>query len=228
MPRPRNLRRVAQLPVATCFEPRGIPPERRGEVRMPTEGLEALRLVDLEGHSPSDAARRMGVSRHTLGRVLTEARRAAAEALAGGHALRIEGGHWTLEPAPSPSTEAPPKELPMNRIAISSRGPGLDAEVDLHFGRAPGFVLVDVDTLEHRYLDNAAVQMRAHGAGIQAAQRVADAGASVVLTGRVGPKAHRALGQAGVRVEETLAAGTCVRDAVARFRAAHPLPEPEQ
>lgn len=224
MPRPRQPRRVARLPEVTCFEPRGGASASDPEVRMSVEGLEAIRLVDLEGLATEDAARRMGVSRHTFGRVLADARQSAAEALALGRRLRIEGGHWTLEANPSPLPHRLRKELVMNRIAISSQGPGLDAAVDPHFGRAPGFVLVDVDTLEHRFLDNAAAQARAHGAGIAAAQSVADAGASVVITGRAGPKAHRALGAAGIQVEETLTAGARVRDAVARFKSAHSEP----
>jgi predicted DNA-binding protein (UPF0251 family) len=56
------------------------------------DGLEALRLADLEGLYQEEAARRMGISRATFARVLTEARRAVAEALLEGRALLIGGG----------------------------------------------------------------------------------------------------------------------------------------
>ena len=62
------------------------------ECVLPLEGMEALRLADLEGLTAAEAAERMGVSRHTFGRVLREARHVVAGALAGGKALRIEGG----------------------------------------------------------------------------------------------------------------------------------------
>jgi predicted DNA-binding protein (UPF0251 family) len=41
----------------------------------------------------------MGVSRHTFGRILTEGRNAAADALVSGRALRIEGGDHELKPS---------------------------------------------------------------------------------------------------------------------------------
>lgn len=52
--------------------------------------LEALRLCDRDGMYQDDAARLMGVSRPTLGRMLEEARRKVAEALTLGKAICIE------------------------------------------------------------------------------------------------------------------------------------------
>jgi predicted Fe-Mo cluster-binding NifX family protein len=56
----------------------------------------------------------------------------------------------------------------------------------------------------------------ARGAGIQAAEHVANSGAEVVLTGYVGPKAFKALQAAGIRVAQDLADMT-VRQAVEMF-----------
>ncbi|HML55946.1 MAG TPA: DUF134 domain-containing protein, partial [Solidesulfovibrio magneticus] len=96
MPRHRQHRRVASAPTATFFKPQGVPLREADAVVLPVEGLEALRLADLEGLCAEAAAEAMGVSRHTFGRVLAEARRAAATALVGGLALRIEGGSYRL------------------------------------------------------------------------------------------------------------------------------------
>jgi predicted Fe-Mo cluster-binding NifX family protein len=85
-------------------------------------------------------------------------------------------------------------------IAISSQGPTLDHAVDPRFGRAAGFILFDTESREHRWLENTSNASQAQGAGIQTAQSVAEAGAAVVLTGRVGPKAEAALGQGNVRI----------------------------
>jgi predicted DNA-binding protein (UPF0251 family) len=60
------------------------------------EELEALRLVDLEGHYQEDAARQMNVSRSTLQRIVTEARAKVVEALSEGTALHIEGGTFRV------------------------------------------------------------------------------------------------------------------------------------
>ncbi len=94
MPRPKKMRRVALLPQATYFKPAGVPVRRLDEVRLTVEGLEALRLKDVQGLDPEECAQAMRVSRPTFHRVLEAARRRVAEALVGGKALRIEGGDF--------------------------------------------------------------------------------------------------------------------------------------
>ena len=104
----------------------------------------------------------------------------------------------------------------MNKIAISSEGPSLDDRVDPRFGRAAGFIIVDPETLAFEYCDNGSSQIRAQGAGIQAAEFVAQAGATAVLTGFVGPKAFQALAAAGIRVAQNMG-NVKVRKAVEEF-----------
>ncbi len=96
MARPKNSRRVERAPGATFFTPCGVPLTEAETVTLTVEGLEALRLSDLEGLNASDAAGRCGVSRHAYGRTLAEARRTVAEALVKGRILRIEGGKVTV------------------------------------------------------------------------------------------------------------------------------------
>ena len=105
----------------------------------------------------------------------------------------------------------------MNRIAVTSEGPSLDDKVDPRFGRAAGFVVVDLDTMDTEYIDNGRSQVMAQGAGIQAAELVARAGVSCLLTGYVGPKAFQALSAAGIKVGQNLE-GLTVRQAVERFK----------
>ena len=102
-------------------------------------------------------------------------------------------------------------------IAVSSDGPTLEDAVDSRFGRAAGFVLVDADG-QTRWLDNGASQAMAHGAGIETARRIAEAGAKILLTGVVGPKAAATLRAVGVRVVEGME-GLTVGQAVAKFKA---------
>lgn len=105
----------------------------------------------------------------------------------------------------------------MSKIAVTSEGPGLDDPVDPRFGRAAGFVVVDLDTMETQYLDNGQSQVMAQGAGIQAAELIARAGVSCLLTGVVGPKAFQALSASGVKIVQNLE-GLTVREAVERFK----------
>ncbi|MDP3428185.1 MAG: NifB/NifX family molybdenum-iron cluster-binding protein, partial [Humidesulfovibrio sp.] len=85
-------------------------------------------------------------------------------------------------------------------IAVTSEGPKLTDMVDPRFGRAAGFVVVDLATMAVSYVDNGSSQVLAQGAGIQAAENVAKAGAGVVLSGFVGPKAFQALSAGGIQV----------------------------
>ena len=106
----------------------------------------------------------------------------------------------------------------MEKIAISSEGPSLDALVDPRFGRAAGFLIVDPNTMAFEYLENGAAQAMGQGAGIQAAETVAQTGAKIVLTGYVGPKAFQALSATGIKIGQNLENIT-VREAVERYKA---------
>ncbi len=92
MPRPRQCRRVAQLPQATYYKPRGVPMRMLQQVALTVDELEAIRLADLEGLYQEEAAGRMNVSRQTFGRIVEAARKKVADALVNGKALSIEGG----------------------------------------------------------------------------------------------------------------------------------------
>jgi predicted DNA-binding protein (UPF0251 family) len=93
MARPVSPRNIAGRPVATLFKPGGVP--ALAQIPMALDEFEAVRLADLEQLEQAQAARRMGVSRQTFGRVLGAARRKVAQALVLGHALRIEGSGAT-------------------------------------------------------------------------------------------------------------------------------------
>ena len=105
----------------------------------------------------------------------------------------------------------------MTKIAVSSSGNDLDSPVDPRFGRAARFLIVDEENLDFSALDNSASGGMAHGAGIQAAENVARSGATVVLSGFVGPKAYNALSAAGVRIGQGVE-GMTVREAVQKFK----------
>jgi predicted DNA-binding protein (UPF0251 family) len=74
----------------------GIPLDQLKTITLLHEELEALRLVDLEGHYQEVAAEEMSVSRSTLQRIVSEARRKVVEALIEGAALHIEGGTFRV------------------------------------------------------------------------------------------------------------------------------------
>ncbi len=92
MPRPQSPRRISEELAATVFKPRGVPVGELETLELTLDGLEALRLADLEGLYQEEAARRMGISRPTFARIVAEARQIVARALLEGKALTVQGG----------------------------------------------------------------------------------------------------------------------------------------
>jgi len=233
MARPKKCRMVDSAPGVRLFKPQGIPARQLEEIYLSFEGYEALRLSDLEGLRQNEAAERMKISRQTFGRVLAEARRAVTETIVKGLVLRIEGGDYRTaggDPAPLATCRHPgasvrdsiPKSQgerqEMHKIAVSSEGPDLDGPIDPRFGRAAGFVIIDPDTMASEYVDNAASQGMAQGAGIQTAELMTRHEVGVVLTGYVGPKAFQALSAAGIKIGQNLEE-LSVRQAVEKYKA---------
>ena len=85
------------------------------------------------------------------------------------------------------------------KVAVSSSGKDLNAQVDPRFGRCAYFIIVDTDDMSYDFYNNDNIALGG-GAGIQSAQFVASKGAKVVLTGNVGPNAVKTLSAAGVEV----------------------------
>ena len=85
------------------------------------------------------------------------------------------------------------------KIAVSSTGRDPTSDVEAHFGRCPGFLVVDSKVGDYQFIENNALGS-AHGAGIQTAQYLASMGVKVVIAGNVGPNAYSALTAAGVEV----------------------------
>jgi predicted Fe-Mo cluster-binding NifX family protein len=102
------------------------------------------------------------------------------------------------------------------KIAITTSGPTLDAELDPRFGRCAYFLIVDTNTLDFEAIENANAALGG-GAGIQSGQLMAGKGVKFVLTGNCGPNAHATLSAAGIGVIPGCSG--VVRDAVEQFRA---------
>jgi len=86
------------------------------------------------------------------------------------------------------------------RIAVTTQGDDLDAQIDSRFGRAPKFLILNTETMRFDLVANTQSLDLAQGAGIQSAQNVLAHKPDVVLTGNCGPKAFRVLKAAGIKV----------------------------
>ena len=102
------------------------------------------------------------------------------------------------------------------KIAFTTSGATLDAPLDSRFGRAPKFLIYDLDRETFEVIDNQQNLNAAQGAGIQSAETVVRLGAKSLVTGHCGPKAFRVLLAAGIKVYTTDA--TTVAEALKAFR----------
>jgi predicted Fe-Mo cluster-binding NifX family protein len=85
------------------------------------------------------------------------------------------------------------------KIAVSTKGPTLDSQLDPRFGRTTGFILYDSDSGVITYLDNASQGNQSSKPGITSAKMIVDEGADKLITGQMGPNAARVLERADVR-----------------------------
>lgn len=101
------------------------------------------------------------------------------------------------------------------KVAVSSTGENLNAQLDPRFGRCAFFLVVNPDDMSFEAFNNESAA-QGGGAGIQAAQFLASLKVEVVITGNCGPNALQTLAAAGVE----LFAGQAgpVEEVVERFK----------
>ena len=104
------------------------------------------------------------------------------------------------------------------KIIVSSMGDKLDAMVDPRFGRCAYFIIANVE--ENKIKSFEAMQNQGvnamGGAGIQAAQLVANKGAEVVISGNMGPNAFGVLSKTGIKIV-TGVGGISVKESIERY-----------
>jgi len=101
------------------------------------------------------------------------------------------------------------------KICITCEGQALDSKGDPRFGRCRNFIFFDVESGSFQARENANLGLQG-GAGIQSAQLMSSEGVKAVLTGNIGPNAHKVLSAAGISVF-TGVSGT-VKEAVEGFK----------
>lgn len=90
VPKHKKLRHCECRFKGKAFKPTGVPMSEIDRITLFLDELEALRLCDLDDLTQDEAGKRMGVSRGTVQRILSSARKKSAAALAGGKAIVFE------------------------------------------------------------------------------------------------------------------------------------------
>ncbi|NLL38237.1 MAG: dinitrogenase iron-molybdenum cofactor biosynthesis protein [Clostridiales bacterium] len=100
------------------------------------------------------------------------------------------------------------------KIAIPVDNNDLNTTVCMSFGRTPYFLIYEIESKEHTFLDNGAAASQG-GAGIKAAQVIADNQVDAVLVPRCGENAAEVFKAAGIKLYKTT--GDLVKENIDAF-----------
>lgn len=104
----------------------------------------------------------------------------------------------------------------MKRIAFTTTGNNLVAELDPRFSRTKRFLVYDLEQQQVSLLENRQSRATPLRAGARAVEAVAGAGVEALVTGRCCPRTYRALQAAGIQVYRSSAA--TVKDALSALQ----------
>ena len=105
------------------------------------------------------------------------------------------------------------------KIVFTAKGTDMNAVMDPRFGRTEYFVIYDEDTKSVGSFDNRAIENEAHGAGPRTAQKMAEYGAEVLITGN-GPGGNAATALKATGTEVYVGAGDMtVKEAYEAYKA---------
>ncbi|NLM16099.1 MAG: dinitrogenase iron-molybdenum cofactor biosynthesis protein [Candidatus Riflebacteria bacterium] len=102
------------------------------------------------------------------------------------------------------------------RIAMPVNEKKAEGTINPSFGRAPYFLIYNTETKETVFVDNKAMESRG-GAGIKAAQTLADNNVEALLVPRLGENAADALNAAEIKIYKTI--NDSIKDNIEAFAA---------
>ena len=85
------------------------------------------------------------------------------------------------------------------KVAISTAGNSLDANVDPRFGRCNHFIIINTSDMSYNVISNDA-QYEGHGAGVSAAQKIIQQDIDAIISGNIGPNAFQVIRAANVKI----------------------------
>ena len=208
MARPVKCRRVCKIPENLGFAP-VTPGKDQEPVILNVDEFETLRLIDREGLNQEQCGLYMDVARTTVQQIYTAARKKIADALVEGRPLKIEGGQYRLcrqEDHCPGCRGCLGKTLPARHIkeegTMKIAIPLDENKTDVCpvLARAPYFLFSSDGVQE--ILENPASQAQG-GAGLKAAQFLADQDTDVILTVRCGQNSADVFEAAEIQIFKT-------------------------
>ncbi|MBW1676704.1 MAG: NifB/NifX family molybdenum-iron cluster-binding protein [Deltaproteobacteria bacterium] len=101
------------------------------------------------------------------------------------------------------------------KVAVTSKGKTLDAEVEPRFSRSPFFVIVNTETGDFKAFENPGASAK-DAASVKAVKFLIDKGAKAIITGNLGHNAFVIIQDTPLRVY--LCGGGTIREAIADFK----------
>lgn len=100
------------------------------------------------------------------------------------------------------------------KILIPAEQPNMNGEISPSFGRAPFFLVYDIEQKAEEFIKNTAADNRG-GAGIAAAQLVVDSGAQVLIVPRLGENAAEVLATSNIIIKKSVS--PAIKDTIRAF-----------
>lgn len=210
MARPCKTRRLECLPKAVLYEPLNAEFAEREPSEIAIEDFEVVRLVDGYGIHIEEAAKKVGVSRSTAGRMLERCRRAIALGIEMRAPLYLDASR-NLELDCGDDLRMHSKDRTAGcGLAVAAMCSDMDADVSRLFGRAELFVVFDDEGCFFECIENPGATS-SRSAASKAVAVLKQAGVKRVVAGRFGSEALAALGAS--QIEPFLASGLSIRKA---------------
>lgn len=228
-PRPKNIRKVREIPSAIGFVP--VAYRRKAQsIVLYIEEYESVYLCDHEGKTQAEAAESMGISRPTLTRIYASARKKIADALINQCALMIEGGSSYMEAqwfvckecgmvlnniVPDVAAEkvcCPQCGSSCTRIGVQEINqtnyidmkkialPTRNGVIDDHFGHCEFYTILTIDENNKVVMTETIPSPQGCGCKSNIASKLQADGVSVMLAGNMGAGALNKLSACGIEV----------------------------
>jgi predicted DNA-binding protein (UPF0251 family)/predicted Fe-Mo cluster-binding NifX family protein len=201
MPRPRKARTLKSVPAPAIYIPAGWTNQKTPAVEIAIEDFEIMRLTDGHNDTIEEAARKVGVSRSTAGRMLERARKAIALGIEMRAPMCLDASEELVLTPPEEDAEANPQHThhpESDRLAIACTSLDEKSPIERIFGRAHAFALSsNRDGAPVLFTNPGALKKR--NAALAAAKALKAEGVTRVVAGRYGPEAIKALAEAGIQ-----------------------------
>ena len=188
----RVKRYARRLDQKRSFKPTGVPKNQLEVQIIGLDEFEALRLVDHEGKSQTEASEAMQVSRATLQRLLLKARKTVVHSILNNYTLEISNEISNIKLKGENNMDIESKEIIKIAFPTSDK-----VTIDAHFGHAKEFCVYTVTGNEILAVTH--ITPPEHAPGV-IPRFLADYDCDVIITGGMGRKAVSMFDEAGIDV----------------------------